>query len=125
VNAPPAPEVLRCFFHPGFQPHLAAMTIRWPAGPWRDANARWRLPTGLTMSGPAPERFGFRVDRLAQDSYQVCLLWQSVCLCWSDLSRADILSCCLASLLEAIHTDLGYLLDQPVASEPTTLARAA
>ena len=49
------PQVVSCYFDDRVTPHLAAMRLRWPAGP---TNLRWLLPTGEEVIGPPPERFG-------------------------------------------------------------------
>jgi hypothetical protein len=111
----PAVEVLRCYFDETFEPHLLAMCLRWEVA---GAGERlWELPEGVTIVGPAPQRFGFSVRRLDADAYSARLLWDRTCLTWPSLSRRDLLGSALARVLAALGTDLWCLLDQP-ASRP-------
>ena len=121
----PEPEVLSCFFHTGFEPHLAAMRLQWPAGAWQAREMRWRLPQCLYIMGPAPNQFGLSVHRQEFDSYAVSLLWNMTCLGWLGLPRHAIMGSSLAPLLAAIGTDLVYVLDQPVQYGPVPLTRSA
>ncbi len=123
VQALPSPEVVRCYFDAAFDPHLPAMCLRWhqPALPER----LWELPEGVCLVGPAPQRFGVRIQRQASDVYAVRLLWDRTCLDWVSLSRAQLLTSALAPLLGALGTDLWHLLDQPVSAGPLAPARKA
>ena len=120
-----APEVIRCYFENGFDPHLPAMDLRWqPAGPsWNERI--WYLPEGVCLIGPAPERFGITIQRKAADAYAVRLLWDRTCLSWGQLTRAQLLTSALTPLLGAMGTDLWYLLDQPIRGETTLPNKAA
>ena len=103
-----------CDFSDAFSPPLATMRLRWP-----DAAARrsWRLPGRVTLPGP-PQRFGVRVLRRGLDCYAVFLLWDHHAFEWPALTRQDLLPSSLADLLHSLHTDLQYLLDQPVDPAP-------
>lgn len=111
----PAPEVVRCYFDATFEPHLPAMCLRWE----EDAESLWELPEGVRFSGPPPHQFGIRIQRWADDSYSVRLLWDRTCLTWLDLTRGQLLASDLEPLLAALGTDLWYLLDQPLHTERT------
>src|SRR5262249_17576643 len=56
VEAFPTPDVVRCYFDQSFEPHLPAMCLRWGAG-GLSLGRPWRLPEGVTVSGPAPSCF--------------------------------------------------------------------
>jgi hypothetical protein len=113
----PAPEVLRCFLHTGFQPPLPAMRLRWDANALGTAERLWYLPEDVCLTGPAPEDFGVTIQRRGADAYAVRLLWNKTCMSWSALTRVQLLTSALAPLLRAMGTDLWYLLDQPVTAE--------
>jgi hypothetical protein len=123
VHALPVPEVLRCYFDEGFDPHLPAMCLRWPGQ--EAGNQVWSLPEGVSLTGPAPCHFGVSIQRLAADGYAVRLLWEHTCLLWRSLTRRQLLDCALGPILTALGTDLLYLLDQPIDTEPTTFPHAA
>ena len=122
VQALPAPEVLRCFFDDTFDPHLPAMHLRW--GESRGERL-WEFPDGVTLMGPAPERFGVSIQRVGGDSYCVRVLWDRSYFVWQSVRRVELLTSALAPLLGALGTDLWYLLEQPVHSEACTPCRAA
>jgi hypothetical protein len=118
----PTPEVVRCYFDDTFEPHLPAMCLRWGG----DRGERlWDLPGGVTLVGPAPERFGVSVQRAGQDTYRVRLLWDDSCFVWKAVRRVQLLTSAFAPLLGALGTDLCSLLDQPVDTEPCEPCRAA
>jgi hypothetical protein len=121
----PAPEVVRCYFDDGFDPPLPAMALRWAADAPAAADQVWELPEDVKVAGPAPQRFGVTIQRRGSDTYAVRLLWDHTCLSWRALTRAQLLHSALAPLLEALGTDLWYLLDQPVRDEPDPPAPAA
>src|SRR5260370_12423781 len=75
MNALAPPQVVSCYFDDRVTPHLAAMRLRWPAGP---TDLRWLLPTGEEVIGPPPERFGVWVRRQGSDEYEVSLVWNDV-----------------------------------------------
>jgi hypothetical protein len=124
VQALPAPEVLRCYFEEAFEPHLPAMSLRWQE-PTQSPAQVWQLPEGVSLTGPAPSRFGISIQRLADDSYAVRLLWDRTCLIWLALTRRQLIESAIAPLLAALGTDLWYLLDQPIDAHPTTFPHAA
>jgi hypothetical protein len=117
MDSLPAPEVIRCYFDEGFQPHLPAMLLRWKALSGGRPERLWYLPEGICLEGPAPERFGITIQRQDADAYTVRLLWNQSRLSWSALTRVQLLTSALAPLLKALDTDLRYLLDQPVKTE--------
>jgi hypothetical protein len=106
----PAPHVVRCYCDDAFQPPLPVMCLHWAD----EADERtWELPEGVRVAGPAPQHFGITLRRRGPDSYAVRLRWNATGLHWPALRRAQLLASDLASLLEAMGTDLWYLLDQP------------
>ncbi len=119
----PAPEVVRCYFDDGFGPPLPAMTLRW-APDVADEERVWHLPEDVSVAGPPPRQFGITVRRRAADTYAVRLLWDRTALRWHALTRAQLLGSSLLPLLEALGTDLWYLLDQPTGG-PALPGRAA
>jgi hypothetical protein len=121
----PAPEVVRCYFDDGFDPPLPAMVLRWDEGTPAAGEQVWELPEEVRVAGPAPRRFGVTLRRRGADTYAVRLIWDGTCLSWRALTRAQVLRSALAPLLEALGTDLWYLLDQPVQDEPAPPASAA
>jgi hypothetical protein len=125
VTTLPAPKVLRNYFDDEFEPQLPAMWLRWEAGSPDLGERLWELPEGVCVTGPAPERFGLRIQRRAADAYAVRLLWNQTRLSWSSLKRVQLLTSSLAPLLSAIGTDLWYLLDQPISSEVRLPRKAA
>jgi hypothetical protein len=116
-----APEVVRCYFDDGFEPRLPAMALRWDAGD----ECPWELPEGVTIAGPPPRQFGITIQRRAADTYAVRVLWERTCLRWQALTRAQLLGSALRPVLEALGTDLWYLLDQPIGDDPVPPDRAA
>jgi hypothetical protein len=118
----PAPEVEGCEFDTSLDPHLPAMSLRWKPG--AGGERCWELPGGVTVRGPAPRRFGVGVLRVALDDYTVRLVWDRTGFVWPALGRAQLLASALAPLLSVLGTDLGYILDQPVAEAGTALRTA-
>jgi hypothetical protein len=114
----PRAQVLRCFAEESFQPPLPAMGLRWDADASGVAERVWHLPDGLCVRGPAPDRFGVAIQRCGEDSYQVRVLWNGLCLSWERLRRVQIMASSLALILAALGTDLWTLLTQPVPSKP-------
>jgi hypothetical protein len=119
----PKPEVERCFFERSFASPVAAMELRWDAEGGGTAEQAWYLPESVIVRGSAPYRFGITVHRRAEDSYQVRIVWNRLCLSWDQLSRAQIMASSLAVVLQALGTDLWYLLNQPI--EKTNALQAA
>ena len=124
MSALAEPEVLKCYFDDGFQPHLPAMWLRWQADGPGPMERLWYLPEGVCLTGPAPEQFGVNIHRRAKDMYSVRLVWNRTRLSWPALRRVDILTSALAPLLDAMGTSLRFLLDQPVSAQ-TGLPREA
>jgi hypothetical protein len=120
----PPPEVVRCYFDDGFEPPLPAMALRWDVDAAGD-DGLWELPEDVTVAGPPPRQFGITVRRRAADTYAVRLLWGRTGFRWQALTRAQLLGSCLRPLLEALGTDLWYLLEQPIGDEPGLPGRAA
>ena len=120
----PQPEVLHCYFTEGFSPPLGAMALRWPDEVFGQTS-HWLLPAGTQLIGPAPERFGISIQRWADDAFTVCLLWDSTCFRWPDLTQLQLLTSDLAAILRAMGTDLQYLLRQPVLSSTRRVTGAA
>jgi len=119
----PAPQVAACYFDIGFVPPLAAMQLTWPEFPPRT----WTLPSGETLTGPLPARFGLRIHRQADDAYAVTLLWDSTYRQWFALRRQELLASSLGMILGSLGTPLEYVLDQPLGPPPgpQTLTSAA
>jgi hypothetical protein len=59
------------------------------------------------------------------DGYSVRLLWDRTCLHWPTVTRRELMTSSLAPLLEAMSTDLWYLLDQPIDAETDVPLEAA
>jgi hypothetical protein len=114
MDSLPAPEVIRCYFDEGFQPHLPAMCLRWDADSLGRAERLWYLPEDVCLEGPPPERFGINLQRLGTNAYAVRLLWNQSRLSWASLTRVQLLTSALGPILRALGTELRYLLDQPV-----------
>jgi hypothetical protein len=119
----PRAEVVRCYFDDAFEPHLAALTLRWPGA--EDCERLWELPENLCVAGPPPRQFGCQVHRTGPDAYTVRLLWDRSCIVWPSLRRVQLLASALAPVLAALGTDLWYLLDQPVDPAGAAPLRAA
>jgi hypothetical protein len=115
------PEVVRCFFHKSCELQLPAMELRWSP----DAERIWYLPDCVCLKGPAPHRFGITIHRHGEDAYRVRVLWNRLFLSWDNLARVHLMSSSIALVLNALGTDLWYLLNQPIAEESSACARAA
>jgi hypothetical protein len=120
----PPPEVVRCYFDDAFAPRLPAMCLRWDPAALADDRV-WELAEGVQVVGPPPTRFGISIRRRGDDAYGVRLLWGRTGFCWDDLAHAQLVDSDLNPLLEALGTDLWYLLEQPVGSAPAPPDRAA
>jgi hypothetical protein len=110
----PPPQVAACYHDVGFMPPLPAMQLNWPAD--APQQAEWKLPSGETLKGPPPGRFGVRVRRQAEDAYAVTLVWDSTYRQWFSLRRGELEASSLGAILEALGTPLRLVLDQPPAS---------
>lgn len=108
----PKPEIVTCFFDESVAPHLPGMVLRWDAAL---GDAVWNLPEGVVLRGAAPERFGVTVERRGPNAFRVRVLWNQLSLIWDRLSRRQIIASSLTPILEALGTDLWYLLEQPIA----------
>jgi hypothetical protein len=102
-------EVVRKYLDEAFDPRAPVMVLRWDGGGER----LWELPEGLCVTGPAPAKLGLSVRRRDADRYAVRLLWDRTTLGWEDVSKVELLGCCLGPLLAALGLDLWSLLDQP------------
>jgi hypothetical protein len=115
MDAPlPEPDIVSCYFDAGFQPHLLAMCLEWKDSAETCRPRRWSLPMGVSITAPAPMRFGIDIQRQDINDYAVRMLWNQTHLGWPSLSRSQLLESSLFHLLAAMGTDLHYLLDQPV-----------
>jgi hypothetical protein len=120
----PAPEVVRCYFEDSFEPPLPALALHWQPDA-ASADYRWDLPEDVSIVGPPPRHFGVTLRRRAADTYSVRLVWDRTCLHWQALTRSQLLTSSLLPVLDALGTDLWYLLDQPVEEDPALPDRAA
>jgi hypothetical protein len=120
----PRPEVLRRFTDAEYHPSMPAMRLRWDASATGFARL-WELPENVSMTGPAPERFGISIERHGEDAYAVRILWNQTHLSWPTLNRVQLLTSALAPLLAALGTDLWQLLAEPVRTTLRIPARAA
>jgi hypothetical protein len=119
------PEIVRCYIDEVFDARVPAMCLRWESEARESPEQTWELPQGIRVVGPAPVRFGVSIRRHGKDGYAVRLLWDYTCMYWPTLTRRALMVSSLASLLEAMGTDLWYLLDQPIAAEPAVPLSAA
>jgi hypothetical protein len=120
----PRPEVIRRFTDAEYHPPMPAMRLRWDASA-TGFDRLWELPDNVSMTGPAPERFGISIERHGEDAYAVRMLWNQTHLSWAALKRVQLLTSSLAPLLAALGTDLWQLLAEPVRSTLRIPARAA
>jgi hypothetical protein len=111
----PRPEVIRCFKDTECQPPLPAMRLRWDSCT-SGIERLWELPENVSVTGPAPERFGISIERRGEDAYEVRMVWNQTYLTWPALKRVQLLTSALAPLLTALGTDLWQLLAEPVRS---------
>jgi hypothetical protein len=119
------PEVIRCYFENTVEPHIPAMCLRWDPNTPGVADCTWHLPDGVSVKGPAPEKFGITVRRRGANAYRVRVLWNQLSLDWNQLTRVQIMSSALAPLLRSLGTDLWYLLEQPVEEDTNQPALVA
>jgi hypothetical protein len=114
MNLTGTAEVVRKYLDDAFDARTPVMVLRWDGG---DRERLWDLPEGLCVTGPAPAKLGLCVRRLdAAGRYAVRLLWDRTTLAWPDVSRTELLACCLGPLLAAAGLDLWSLLEhQPAA----------
>ena len=125
MEALPKPVVLGSFIEDKYQPPVPGLRLRWDSHAFGAAERCWHLPQHLTLTGPAPERFGVTITRLEDDAYAVRLLWNEMCFVWNGLSRVQLLTSALTALLRAFDQDLWRLLNQPlnaVAAHPPLAA---
>lgn len=110
----PGPEVLESCWAEEEAPPLAAMRLHWDPNMLGATERVWRLPEGIALTGPAPERFGVTIVRKDLDAYSVRLLWNDIRFDWTALTRTQLLTTSLVSLLRALGQDLWALLNQPI-----------
>ena len=103
-----SPEVLRCFFEDSPPTPLLAMALHWHEEDPAHAERTWHLPAGVCIKGAAPARFGVTIHRRDTDAYQVRLLWDSVSLSWSDLTRVQIMASALTPILALLGISLPW-----------------
>ncbi len=121
----PKPEVVRCFFEKSFEPRLPAMELCWDPDAPGVAERTWYLPGSVSLKGPAPQRFGITIARYESDAYRVRVLWNRLSLNWDNLTRVQIMSSSIALVLNALGTDLWYLLNQPILDESPLICQKA
>src|SRR4051812_38499440 len=120
----PKAEVVRRYVEESFHRTESVLALRWP-GNVSLAQKLWELPDGVNIVGPAPQTFGFHLQRTAGDAYSLRLQWNRAMLCWTGLSKMQLLTSSLAPLLSALGKDLWSLLEEPVRGYTATLSRAA
>jgi hypothetical protein len=111
----PSADIVRRFLDEDFDSRVAVHVLNWSD----ETEHLWELPEGLSILAGPPRRFGFILRRTASQSYQVRLLWDRTQLHWANLSKMDLLGCCLGSLLAAVGVDLWGLLEQPILADST------
>jgi hypothetical protein len=121
----PTPTILEAYLDNDSQPPMRAFRLRWDPDAAGMAERTWHLPQHLTLKGPAPERFGLSIVRGGRDTYRVHLLWNHMSLSWARLTRVQILSSALASLLRVLGQDLWQLLNQAQQAEMAQPAKVA
>lgn len=125
MQSMPRPDVVRCFTEETFEPHLPAMELRWDPDAPGVAERVWYLPENVCLKGPAPRHFGVCLTRHGPNAYRLRVLWNGLCLSWERLSRTQIMASSLSVILEALGTDIWYLLSQPIVDETPSIALAA
>ena len=108
------PDVVRCYFEPSNDAPLPAMELCWDPDTPGISERTWHLPNSIVLKGPAPCRFGVMIYRQGDDSYRVRVLWDQMTVTWDDLTRMQIMTSSLTQILNALGTDLWYLLNQPI-----------
>src|SRR5262245_4624858 len=104
----PTPKIKRCADE--------AMDLQWDADEPGVMERAWHLPDGVVLHGPAPARFGVKIQRGHSDLYRVRVVWNRLTLDWDGLTRVQIMASSLKPLLAALGTDLWELLEQPTMS---------
>jgi hypothetical protein len=121
----PKPVIVESYLETAYPPPLPALRLYWDPEMTGTAERSWFLPRHLTLKGPAPERFGLSIVRVAHDSYTVRLLWNDLYLNWTALTRVQLLTSALSPLLRVLGQDLWQLLNQPVQSEAAAVHKVA
>jgi hypothetical protein len=120
----PRPTILESYVDKRFQPSMPAFRLRWEPTQGT-TERRWYLPQHLTLTGPAPERFGLTVLRRGADSYSASMIWNDMNLTWTDLSRVQLLTSAVTPILRALGQDLWHLLNRPIAGATVPPAHVA
>jgi hypothetical protein len=120
----PSPEIVSCetvslCADDQFLPQMGALHLDWNGWPGARRPHAWRMPLGLTVTGPVPTRFGVRISRIGEDQYTLHLVWDRSGFAWADLTRNELKATSLAELLASIGTSLDSLLGQPVRNDLT------
>src|SRR5262245_26569669 len=102
------PEILSSRFDPVTD--LEILHLRWESAP---AERAWHLPAGVTITCPAPERFGVSLEAADNDSFHVRLAWNDLRLQWHGLSRRHIMASALAQILSSVGRDAWSELHRP------------
>jgi hypothetical protein len=110
------PQVTGCYFEQASARGVGVMCLEWNGEPRAKQTRTWRMPGSITITGPAPVRFGIQVLRRDVDGYAVRLVWNDAQLAWQGLSRRQLVESSLSGLLTTLGTSLEYLLDQPIES---------
>jgi hypothetical protein len=121
----PKPVILECFEQDEPPLPLGTLRLQWDPNMLGAEERVWQLPRSITLTGPAPERFGLTVFRDDLDCYSVRLRWNDVSFHWSKLTRVQLLTTSLTPLLRALGQDLWQLLNQPISAVASHPRKAA
>jgi hypothetical protein len=124
----PSPEIISCETvslcgDEQFLPNMGALNLNWNGWPGARRPHVWSMPLGLTVTGPVPTRFGVRISRVAEDRYNLHLVWDRTGFAWVDLTHDEMKRTSLGELLESIGTNLDSLLSQPIRNDITAGCR--
>ena len=121
MHALPVPNVVRS----GNEGSMSILLLQWNPDIPGVADRTWELPEHVCITGPAPKRFAYAIDRRGQDSYQLKVLWNQMSLEWKNLTRRQLLTTALTPILKALGTDLGELLERPMPTSKHRSQKAA
>lgn len=110
-------EVIRLCGSDFFVSELGILRLDWSETDASSQVRTWCLPLDQAITAPPPTRFGIRIARNGPDRYTVHLVWDRAGFVWTDLTRHEIECTDLDLLLDAIGTDLGELLAQPISTQ--------
>ena len=110
----PKPTIVESYLEHDCQPPLPVLRLQWDPDLLGMAERNWYFPRHMTLKGPAPERFGVAITRLATDSYSVRMLWNDMYMNWTGLTRVQLLTSALTPLLRVLDKDIWHFLNQPV-----------